>query len=45
MSEENKAEFDKLLLHTEFRWLPLGKILCQQVQIFDSVLNLFRAKA
>ncbi|KFD63901.1 hypothetical protein M514_23892 [Trichuris suis] len=41
LCDENNEEFNRLLLHTEVRWLSKGACLSRFFQLFDSVLQFF----
>ncbi|KAG0428310.1 SCAN domain-containing protein 3, partial [Dictyocoela muelleri] len=42
---ENEEEFDRLLLHTEIRWLSKGYCLNRFFKIFNSVIEFLNSKS
>ena len=44
LCHENEEEFERLLLHTEARWLSKGKCLQRFYSLYDSVIDFFKFK-
>ena len=44
LCHENEEEFERLLLHTEVRWLSKGKCLQRFYDLYDSVIDFFKFK-
>ncbi|XP_068234219.1 protein FAM200C-like [Palaemon carinicauda] len=44
LCHENEEEFERLLLHTEVRWLSKGNCLRRFYDLYDSVLDFFKCK-
>ena len=44
LCHENEEEFERLLLHTEVRWLSKGKCLQRFYNLYDSVIDFFKFK-
>ena len=44
LCDENDEDFNRLLLHTEVRWLSKGTCLKRFYQLFDSVIKFFENK-
>ena len=44
LCHENEEEFERLLLHTEVRWLSKGKCLQRFYNLCDSVIDFFKLK-
>jgi len=42
LCHENEEEFERLLLHTEVRWLSKGKCLQSFYNLYDSVIDFFK---
>ena len=39
LCQTNEMEFERLLLHTEVRWLSKGKCLCRFYSLFDTIVE------
>ena len=44
LCNENDEVFDRLIMHTEVRWLPKGNCLERFLAVFSSVIDFFNEK-